>query len=176
MKRVSIRPATADDVDFMWEMLYEAVHWPPDNPEPKPPQAEIFAIPEMSHYLEGWGRPDDVGFIAEDDVSGERLGAVWHRRMTSENPGYGFVDEETPEIGLAVAPGSRGGGIGGRMVNTIIESARSSGYEALSLSVERANPAVHLYERHGFRAIKARQTDYLMQLNLRNHDRRRRQP
>jgi ribosomal protein S18 acetylase RimI-like enzyme len=165
---VSIRPAAADGVDFMWEMLYEAVHWPPENPEPKTSREVIFAIPEMSHYLEGWGRLDDVGFIAEDDVGGERLGAVWHRRMASEESGYGFVDEETPEIALAVAPGSRGGGIGGRMMDAIIESARTSGYEALSLSVEHTNPAARLYERHGFQTIEVRETDRLMKLNLRN--------
>lgn len=165
---MNVRPATADDLPFMWEMLYEAVHWPPENPEPKPSREEIFAIPEMSHYLEGWGRPDDVGFIAEDDVSGRRLGAIWLRRMTSEDPGYGFVDGETPEISLAVTPGSRGGGIGGRLMDAIVESAGSSGHEALSLSVEHTNPAARLYERHGFRTIEARETDRLMKLDLRN--------
>lgn len=168
MKSVSIRPAASDDVDLMWEMLYEAVHWSPENPEPKPSREEIFAIPGISHYLEGWGRPGDVAFVAVDGDGGERLGAVWHRRMTSEDPGYGFVDEETPELGLAVAPESRRGGIGGRLMEAIIASARSSGYEALSLSVDHANPAARLYERHGFRKIEARETDYLMQLNLKN--------
>ncbi len=169
MKRISIRPATADDVDFMWEMLCEAVHRPPGNPEPKPSRDKVFAIPEMSHYLEGWGRPGDVGFIAEDDVSGERLGAVWCRRMTSEDPGYGFVDEETPELlGLAIVPESRGGGVGGRLMDAVIATARSSGYKALSLSVERTNPAVRLYERHGFRVISTRDADNLMKLDLKN--------
>lgn len=168
MKGSVIRPATMDDVGFMWEMLYEAVHWPSENPESKPSREEVFAVPEISYYLEGWGRPGDVGFVAEDGASGERLGAAWHRRMNPERPGYGFVDEETPEIALAVAPGSRGAGIGGRLVEAIIDAAWSSGYEALSLSVERTNPAARLYERHGFRTIETRETDHIMKLDLRS--------
>lgn len=164
MKSVSIRSATVDDVGFMWEMLYEAVHWPPERDEQKPSREEVSADPEISHYLEGWGRRGDVGFVAVE--GGERLGAAWQRLMTAEDPGYGFVDEETPEIAVAVVPEARGRGIGGLLMEAVIEAARSSGYEEISLSVDRTNPAVRLYELCGFRGVETRETDLLMKLDL----------
>lgn len=159
-----MRPATPDDLPFMWEMLYEAVYWPPERDEPKPTRQEIFAIPEMSHYLEGWGRRDDAGFIAFD--GDERVGAAWYRRTKALEPGYGFVEEGTPEIAVAVAPEQRGRGIGSDLLQALIAEARSSGHPGLSLSVDRINPAARLYERCGFHTVETRETDLLMKLNL----------
>ncbi len=73
------------------------------------------------------------------------------RRATS--PGYGFVDEETPELAIAVVPSKRGHGIGDELLQELIAKARAAGYERLSLSVEPGNPARKLYERHGFSVI-----------------------
>ena len=70
--------------------------------------------------------------------------------MTSEEPGYGFVDDQTPEVALAVVPDHRGRGLGGALLRELRESARSQGYSALSLSVENGNPALRLYERNSF--------------------------
>ena len=70
--------------------------------------------------------------------------------MSPEDPGYGFVDSSTPEMGLAVVPDLRGRGAGGTLLRALMEVARSEGFDALSLSVECGNPAVRLYERRGF--------------------------
>ena len=42
----------------------------------------------------------------------------------------------------------RGHGIGGQLLAALVEQAGEDGYPALSLSVERGNPAISLYERH----------------------------
>ena len=39
------------------------------------------------------------------------------------SPGYGFVDEETPELTIAVVPGRRGEGIGHELLDGLIERA-----------------------------------------------------
>ena len=66
-----------------------------------------------------------------------------------EAPGYGFVDEETPELAIAVVPSRRGRGIG-EAPRGALRARRTDGYGALSLSVERENPAlVSFYEAHG---------------------------
>jgi GNAT superfamily N-acetyltransferase len=70
--------------------------------------------------------------------------------MTSDEPGYGFVDDSTPEIALAILPDHRGRGVGGALLREIRYVARSRGYGALSLSVEHGNPVLRLYERSGF--------------------------
>ena len=70
--------------------------------------------------------------------------------MTSEDPGYGFVNDQAPEVCLAVVPDHRGRGVGGALLRELRDAASSQGYSALSLSVEKGNPALRLYERNGF--------------------------
>ena len=65
-------------------------------------------------------------------------------------PGYGFVDEQTPELSIAVAPPHRRKGIGSRLIRAAMDRARADGFRALSLSVAAANPARELYRRAGF--------------------------
>ena len=44
--------------------------------------------------------------------------------------------------------------------------AREDGYEAVSLSVERGNPALRLYEKHGFRVVREVGQTYTMLATL----------
>jgi hypothetical protein len=50
----------------------------------------------------------DFGLIAEE--AAEPLGAAWWRHFQAGAPGYGFVDEATPELTAAVLSGHRDGG------------------------------------------------------------------
>ncbi len=70
-----------------------------------------------------------------------------------ERAGYGFVDEETPELSIAVVPSRRGKGIGDELLDALLEQARADGFTQVSLSVEPDNPALRLYERHGFEKV-----------------------
>ena len=109
-----------------------------------------FALPELARYLEGWGRPGDAGVVAID-ATGRRLGAVWYRCFPADPPGYGFVAPDMPELSIGVLAEERGRGVGGALLEALKAVAREQGYRALSLSVDRQNPARRLYERHGFR-------------------------
>ena len=89
--------------------------------------------------------------IAIDD--GFPVGAAWYRLFRKDQPGYGFVDEETPELAIAVVPSRRGRGIGEALIEALSEQARADGFTALSLSVERGNEALEtFYGQHGFAA------------------------
>ena len=92
----------------------------------------------------------DLGFAAEH--SGERIGAAWLRRWSSDDHGFGFVDEATPELSMALLPGYRGRGVGTRLLRHLVAAAEER-YAAVSLSVSAANPARRLYERSGFVAM-----------------------
>jgi ribosomal protein S18 acetylase RimI-like enzyme len=63
--------------------------------------------------------------------------------------GYGYVDDDTPELSMAVLPDYRGLGIGRRLLAELLDEAAHR-YRAVSLSVATDNPARRLYERHGF--------------------------
>jgi ribosomal protein S18 acetylase RimI-like enzyme len=79
------------------------------------------------------------------------VGAAWYRLFRRNHPGYGFVDEETPELAIAVVPSRRGHGLGEALLEALCERARADRYTALSLSVEKGNePLLAFYEKHGF--------------------------
>ena len=159
-----LRPYEPGDLGFLWKMLYEAAHWRPG--EPRPPKEEALSEPKLARYLQDWGRPGDTAVLAIDLDGGGRLGAAWYRLMTYEEPGYGFVDDQTPEVALAVVPDHRGRGLGGALLRELREAARSQGYSALSLSVEKGNPALGLYERNGFVKLFETEDAWTMKADL----------
>jgi GNAT superfamily N-acetyltransferase len=108
-----------------------------------------FAIPHVRRYLDGWGRPGDAAVVAVLD--GQRLGAAWYRLFPAEDPGWGFVATDVPELSIGVTTEARGMGIGSALLDALLTLARERGFRAVSLSVDRRNPARRVYERKGFR-------------------------
>jgi len=142
-----IRPATADDAPFMWDMLWEATAI---SDEMKAlGKATALRRPEVAKYLADWGRPGDAGCLYLNDRN-EPVGSAWYRIFPRENPGYGFVDDGIPELTIGVLESARGEGAGSAMLEHLLDVARRKGYAAVSLSVDRDNPARRLYERYGF--------------------------
>ncbi|HWO24131.1 MAG TPA: GNAT family N-acetyltransferase [Kofleriaceae bacterium] len=157
-----IRPATDDDAPFLRAMLYEAARW---NPEwPREPIEQVLAEPALWRYHAAWGRPGDGGVVAELD--GAPAGAAWYRLFPAAEPGYGFVDEATPELAMAVALPHRRKGIGSRLIRAAMDRARADGFRALSLSVAAANPARELYRRAGFADIGEHGGSWTMRATL----------
>ena len=143
--RIDFAEVGPRDQGFLEDMLYEALFIPPG--EARPPRS-VLGLPEIAHYAAGWGRPGDFGLIARSGE--ERLGAAWFRLFGVGERGFGYVDERTPELSMAVRPDARGLGIGSLLLGEIIAAARERGFEKLSLSVDVRNPALRLYERLGF--------------------------
>lgn len=133
-------------------MLYEAVYWRDDGAEERPPFDEMMAVPEVRRYVADWGRVGDVAIVALDRRD-EPVGGAWYRLFRADDAGYGFVDESTPEISIALYPECRRQHIGGLLLGTLLQQARSDGHQAVSLSVASENPARRLYARHGFEVV-----------------------
>ena len=144
----TIRAVEARDVPFLWDMMFEAAAVAESMRTLGKEKA--LALPVNRKYVEDWGRPGDAGVIALD--SAERpLGAAWYRLHSAESPGYGFVSATIPELTIGVRADARGQGIGNALLQALIALAQDQGYAALSLSVDRLNPALRLYKRLGFR-------------------------
>ena len=154
-----IRPGTPQDARFLRDMLRHAYYWRSSGDE------DETGLHPM-RYVENWGRPGDAAVIALDD--GFPVGAAWYRLFKQSAPGYGFVDEQTPELSIAVVPSRRGRGFGDELLRALMDRARLEGYTALSLSVERENPALKLYERFGFRPVEERGDTLVMRADLRD--------
>jgi GNAT superfamily N-acetyltransferase len=142
-----IRLAQPDDEPFMWDMGWQATAV--DDGMRMLGRDAAFAIPHVRRYLDGWGRPGDAAVVAV--VDGQRLGAAWYRLFPAEDPGWGFVATDVPELSIGVAAEARGRGVGSALLDALLTLAQERGFRAVSLSVDRRNPARRLYERKGFR-------------------------
>jgi ribosomal protein S18 acetylase RimI-like enzyme len=141
---IQFRRLTPADEPFLWDMLYLAIHVPEGS---LLPPRDIVHSPELARYVDGWGRPGDEGFAAVD--GGMEIGAVWIRLLKGENRGYGYVNDCTPELSIAIQPEYRGMGIGRELMDHMLGYALPV-YKGVCLSVSRDNPAVRLYESCGF--------------------------
>ena len=122
-------------------MLYLAL-FVPSGQTPLP--RSVLNDPAIARYVENWGRRrGDSGLIAT--VAAAPVGAAWLRFFTPLDPGYGFVDERTPELSVAVLAAYRNKGIGSLLVGQLLQ-----GVESVSLSCDPTNPAWRLYVRLGF--------------------------
>ena len=107
----------------------------------------------IGRYVDGWGRPGDTALIAME--GGHRIGAGWFRLFRESAPGYGFVDEQTPELTVVVVPSRQGQGIGKLLLAGLIDRARGDAYRALSVSVERGSADAATFEDGGFEQVAA---------------------
>jgi GNAT superfamily N-acetyltransferase len=135
-----LRPADQQDLRFLRDMLRHAYHW------------RIAEDPDLPvfRYVQNWGRRGDAGVIAS--AGPNAYGAAWYRLFPASAPGFGFVDEETPEVTIAVVPSQRGGGTGGELLEALLERARAEGFAQISLSAEPGQTG--FYEKHGFRELR----------------------
>ena len=101
-------------------------------------------------YVLNWGRPGDAGVVAFDGLNVH--GAAWYRLFSADEPGFGFVDEQTPELTIAVVPSARGHGTGAELLEALLASAGSDGFAQVSLSAEDGQTG--FYEKHGFHPVE----------------------
>ncbi|MFF3562543.1 GNAT family N-acetyltransferase [Streptomyces sp. NPDC002574] len=146
-----VRPALARDADVLRSVLLEAYNW---DGEQRFTAEQLAADPHAARYLAGWPRGGDFGVVAETDA-GEPVGAAWARCLPEDEPGYGFVAPDVPELTLGVLPGHRGRGHGRALMEALIRAAAEgpAPVARLSLSVEDGNSAVRLYTSLGFTRV-----------------------
>ena len=157
---LTTRPLVPEDQQRLWEWLHVALWDPP--PAPLRPR-EVLKHPGVSIYAEGWGREGDVGVVGELD--GKPIGACW-MRLIRGGIGLGYVDDETPQLGIALEPAYQRRGFGRRLMRAALQAARDYGYRQVSLTVHPENPAIALYESCGFEKRAIRNTYHLMVARL----------
>ena len=143
MSDVVIRRGDRLDVPFLRSLLAFAYGW----------HVAAFDTFDMSiyHYVDAWGRRGDAALVAT--AGGHPVGAAWYRIFPASRPGFGFVDEQTPEMTAVVIPARQGQGIGSRLVSSLVERATAEGYPALSVSVQRGHADEPLLREQGFEQV-----------------------
>ena len=152
---IELRPATADDIDFMWQMLYYASY---SDHEDGVGLDDIKANPDLIRHLDDWGNRDgDLALVAVDKtgLESQLVGASWLRFLIGdEQQDVSFVDEHTPELVISVVPEIIGRGAGSRLLTRMLQLAQDAGIDQIVLTARATNPAVALYERHGFETVE----------------------
>ncbi len=154
------RELRPDEYDLLKTFLYEAIFIPEGE---TPPERSIIELPELALYYEDFGKgAADYCLAADDD--GLVVAAAWTRIMDD----YGHIDDETPSLAMSVLKNHRGQGIGTRLLQELISLLSEKGYKRISLSVQKANYAVRMYDRAGFRTILENDDEYIMVCDLLN--------
>lgn len=143
--KYEIRKIKEEEYSVLEEFLYEAI-FIPEGME-RPPK-DIIQTPELQIYLKNFGSMEsDYGLVAVVDQ--KIVGAIWARIMND----YGHIDDETPSLALAIHQPYRGQGIGTKLLQFMMQILWKKGYQYVSLSVQKSNPARLLYEKLGFQKV-----------------------
>ena len=125
--------------------------------------ADVRTRSEFVHYTVVDPQRGDFGWVAE--VGKGAIGVVWAQFLPPDDPGYGFLAEDTPEVSLWVRGDWRGRGVGRALLRRVQDDARARGVPRLSLSVEADNYAKKLYAAEGFVDVPGRAADGVMAWN-----------
>ena len=152
-----IREIRKNEYPILSDLLYEAIFIPEGMD--KPPKS-IIEQPELQVYVEDFGKEDDWCLVAE--IKGKIVGAVWVRIMDD----YGHIDDETPSFAISLYAEYRNMGIGTALMRDMLELLKNKGYKRISLSVQKANYAVRMYQKVGFEVIDENEEEYIMVYRL----------
>ena len=153
-----IRRLRPDETELLRDFLYEAIFIPEGV---EPPSREIIERPALKIYYEDFGTGSaDYCLVAEED--GRVAGAVWTRIMND----YGHVDDGTPSFAISLYREYRGRGIGTQLMRQMLDLLREEGYRQASLAVQKANYAVRMYEKAGFRIVDENDEENIMVCEL----------
>lgn len=144
---IKVREMRDGEYHSLSDYLYKAI-FIPEGFEGELPRSILDEDPKLVAAIEGFGTLEgDVAFVAEQD--GRIIGACWTRTTNV----YGHMDDDTPAFSISVDEDARGQGIGTRLMQATIVELGRRGFARCSLGVQKANPALHLYERLGFQVI-----------------------
>jgi len=150
------------DQALLWDLLHIALWDPP--PAPLRPR-EVLDSPHVRIYAERWGAPGDVGVVGHASPGGPAMGACW-MRVVQDRQGLAYVDDATPQLGIALFPQYQRRGYGEPLMRAALDAAVASGHRRVALTVHPQNPAIAMYERCGFRKSGLRNTYHLMVATL----------
>ena len=153
-----IRPIRPSEVPLLKDFLYEAIFIPEGV---QAPPRNI--IDDESHqiYIRDFGKyPDDYCLVAEVEV--KIVGAIWSLIMND----YGHIADDTPSIAISLYKEYRNQGIGSDLLKQMLDLLKEKGYKCVSLSVQKANYALKMYRKAGFKVISDDADEAIMQCPL----------
>lgn len=154
MLKYNIREMKNQERSILEDFLYEAIYIPEGF---ETSDRSIIYQPELQVYISDFGcKEDDICFVAE--VEKGIIGAVWVRDMND----YGHIEDGIPSFAISLYKEYRGYGIGTELMKKMLTELKLRGYKEASLSVQKANYAVSMYQKLGFEIIDENDEEYKM--------------
>jgi ribosomal protein S18 acetylase RimI-like enzyme len=140
---VSLRPAAPADRELLFR-VYAATREEELAPVPWPPEAKEAFLRQQFDAQDAWWRTHYAGATFDVIVvEGRDAGRLY----LWEGP------SEIRVVDVALLPEARRGGAGTKLLRGVQRRAAAAG-KAVTIHVERMNPALALYERLGFRLVE----------------------
>lgn len=138
-----IRGLRAEETPMLENFLYEAIFIPEGV---APPPRSVVRDPSLSCYIDAFGSGACDHALVAVLSDGTVAGAVWTRLLADQAP----FASNVPTLAIAVLPAHRGQGIGAALLHAMLRTLARHGWQRVALSVQKANPALRLYQRAGF--------------------------
>ena len=153
-----IRPIRKEETPLLRDFLYNAIFIPKGV---TPPPMSIVDDESLQIYIRDFGLlPDDRCLVAETD--GKVIGAIWSRIVND----YGHIADDVPSIAISLYKEYRNQGIGTELLRQMQDLLKADGYKSVSLSVQKANYAMKMYQKAGFQVISEDAEEAIMQCPL----------
>jgi len=141
--RVALRPSTPADRELLFR-VYAGTRAEELAPVPWPAEAKVAFLRQQFDAQDAWWRTHYAGatfdVVVVDGRDAGRL-YLWEG------------ETELRVVDVALLPEARRRGVGTRLLGGVQARARAAG-KAVTIHVERTNPALALYERLGFRLVE----------------------
>ena len=153
-----IRQIRTEEIPQLKDFLYEAIFIPEGVAAPP---REIVNDESLQVYIRDFGNlPNDRCLVA---VAGDKVvGAIWSRIMND----YGHIADDVPSIAISLYKEYRNQGIGSQLLNQMLALLKADGYKSVSLSVQKANYAMKMYQKAGFKVISDDAEEAIMKCDL----------
>ena len=149
-----IREIRPNEIPALDDFLYEAIFVPEGSPAPP---RSVIDNEDLQVYVRDFGKKaDDRCLVAE--VDGKVVGAVWTRIMDD----YGHIDSQTPSLAISLYREYRNRGTGTQLMRCMLERLKADGYKSVSLSVQKDNYALQMYQKVGFIPVSDHGDELLM--------------
>jgi ribosomal protein S18 acetylase RimI-like enzyme len=143
VRAMALRPATPGDRELLFR-VYASTREEELAPVPWPPEAKKAFLRQQFDAQDVWWRTHYEGATFEVVVvDGRDAGRLY----------LWEGEREVRVVDVALLPEARRGGVGTRLLRSVQERAGAAG-KAVTIHVERMNPALALYERLGFRLVE----------------------
>ena len=153
-----IRPIQPSEIPLLKDFLYEAIFIPEGAVAPP---RDILDDESLQVYIRDFGKSsDDYCLVAEADD--KIVGAIWSRIMND----YGHIADDVPSIAISLYKEYRNQGLGTDLLKQMLDLLKDEGYMSVSLSVQKANYAMKMYQKAGFKILSDDGEEVIMQCPL----------